>query len=215
MGNTPSNEVMLEPQLLEFICNDYLRLGEVDLKIVETCDKYLERYITVATASVGLLIALTQLLQPNGVSWYAAAGILLIPLIVGLTTYTRLIAFDFHFRDAEARRDYIVAELKNRYPGFRGFSPDRIGQLDFTYQRWSSTRFILLRSALFGGPKTIIVIGNGILVAMVISIYSAYGFGLTWLPVAIIGVMVFVLTASAHIAYARWRYWLNRQFYAD
>lgn len=212
---SPQKTSKPESQVLGYILTEYYKHIDIDQLIVDRSDNYLERYITIITGAVGIIIALGELFKPQGLAWHVSGAIIGMPLIFGFATFSRLVSYDIYLRNNQKRRNEIRRELIIDYPELEKYFPAPGTMFNAAFRDWASIPSIIMRAISYGGSKTILAIGNSIVLAIESFLIFQYGMQspLGRVSSIVFALLIFFISGALHVTYARIRYRLNEKFF--
>lgn len=182
-------------------------------RIADAYDRSLERYIALLSATLGIVFGLQQLSSSQGIEWSVAAGILSIPLMAGSIWYMGNVTRDIELWAAFNRRKGAYLYFAKHFPDATSYL-DIDPSLDRSYVQAASLSGIFRRALSYGSTKTVLAVGNSILLAVISFIVLSNAFtSLGRMPTLILSCGLFLLSILGHAGYARIRYHFNRKTY--
>lgn len=187
---------------MQFLLAEYEHQRALEQARIENYERILQLYLTLLTASTGFLILM---LERQATSSLVPAMSLLLGfiLLLGEVGFLRLIGIDIALADGARAflliRDRFVREDSELVGCFlKGIAQDQK-----RYRSWSSVGGVIARAFTVTQQKTMVVVINCIVTALLVVILIKPSS--TWLDLAV-GVITAVVTSFLHAIYASWRY---------
>ncbi|HRO91426.1 MAG TPA: hypothetical protein PLC06_13080 [Promineifilum sp.] len=192
---------------IEFLLKEYERLSEYQKASFDMYHRRFDIYLAAVSGTLLIAVALSQTTQ-SPFQQTAITTLLVVLLVIGLNVFASLSYSNASQVHLERATRLIQSCFIERDAGINGF-------LYFDKHRSSISgtdlRTLLIRGITGGGPKSILVIVNSLLVSiLLIRFVKLVGeIDLPFPVQVLVGVGAFLLCSILHVVYARWIYRIN------
>ena len=204
----PAPALQSDNTSMEFLLKEYERLAEYQKVTFEAYARRFDIYLAAGSAAFVGIVTISQSqsmasTQREMFSLMILAGL----LILGFNIFAALSdasVWQIHYERAMRLLQKYFVERETILNNFLYF--------DIHQVRTSGARFrtLLLRGVTGGGPKSILIIADStVLAVLVVRIGAWLGLTMAVSVEVIAGLTVFLLASLLHVAYARWIYKIN------